>query len=86
MAIPTHKEQDAVIFGGDRSTMLVFGTIADTTWRLFVPTIGLTLLGAWADRQWGITPWMMIAGIVLGTVIAVLLVRQQLRVGRGRTR
>lgn len=54
------------------------GTIADTTWRMFIPSIGGTLLGLWADRSWGTTPWLMIAGIALGATIAGLLVWRQL--------
>lgn len=62
----------------EHSAVFVFGTIADTTWRLFVPTVGLTLLGAWADGVYGAKPWLMIAGIILGTLVAVGLVRRQI--------
>lgn len=56
---------------------LVVGTFLDTTWRMFVPSIGLTLLGVWLDGQFGTKPWLMAAGIVLGLTGAFLLVRQQ---------
>ncbi len=63
----------------EKSTViLLLGDIADTTWRMFVPTIGLTLLGLLADNQLRTTPWMMIAGMVAGVFLAGILVRRQL--------
>jgi len=62
-----------------KMVLLIFSTVGDTTWRLFIPTIGGTLLGLWADKSWNTTPWFMILGIVLGAVIAIALVRAQLK-------
>lgn len=59
-------------------TMLV-GTIGDTTWRMFVPTIGMTILGLLADKWLQTTPWIMIAGIGIGIWLAYLLVKRQLK-------
>lgn len=56
----------------------MLGTLADTTWRMFIPGVGGILLGVWADRTWGTTPWLMIAGIILGFTVAGLLVWRQL--------
>lgn len=53
-------------------------TIGDTTWRMFVPSVGLTLLGVWADGQFGTKPWLMVLGIVLGFAGALLLVKKQI--------
>jgi len=55
-------------------------TAADTTWRMFIPMVGFTLLGVWADHRLGSKPWLMILGIIVGTVGAILLVRKQLQV------
>lgn len=60
------------------AVMVIFSTIGDTTWRMFVPSVGFTLLGVWADAQLGTKPWLMLAGIVLGFAGAVLLVRKQM--------
>ena len=62
-----------------KSTVLLMLTIADTTWRLFVPTIGLTIVGLLLDKQMGTKPWIMIIGIVLGVAIAASLIRIQLK-------
>jgi len=61
------------------TVVLLLGTIADTTWRMFIPTIGLTVLGLVIDKQLHTTPWIMILGIVLGTLTAGLLVRRQMK-------
>ena len=52
--------------------------MADTTWRMFVPTVGLLLIGRMADRHFGTKPWLMLTGVVLGAAIATLLVKRQL--------
>lgn len=57
---------------------VILATIGDTTWRMFVPSVGFTLLGVWADGRFGTKPWLMIAGIVIGVTGAVLLVKKQL--------
>ncbi len=62
-----------------RSTVvLMLATAADTTWRMFVPTIGLMLAGLMIDRQLGTKPWLMIVGLVLGVVLAWALVKRQM--------
>lgn len=71
------------ISGGEKTpsvdhTGVILTTIGDTTWRMFVPTVGFTLLGVWADAQFETKPWLMFGGIVLGFVGAFLLVRKQI--------
>lgn len=60
------------------TTLVMLATIGDTTWRMFVPSIGFTLLGVWADRTWETTPWLMAIGIVIGFTGAFLLVKKQI--------
>lgn len=61
----------------EKSTVvLLFSIAADTTWRMFVPTLG-TFLGLWAESQWHFAPWGGIGGLAIGIVITALLVRQQ---------
>lgn len=57
--------------------------MADTTWRMFVPTIGLLLVGRHFDVQYGTKPWLMLAGAVLGSLVAAMLIRNQLKMKRG---
>ena len=63
---------------------VVLATIGDTTWRMFVPSVGLTLLGVWADSQLQTKPWLMVAGIALGCFGAFLLVKKQISVIKSR--
>lgn len=64
----------------DRSTViLLLGTMGDTTWRMFVPTIGLTVLGLLADKWLHTTPWIMTAGIIVGILGAYVLVKRQIK-------
>lgn len=64
----------------DTSTViLLLGIAGDTTWRMFVPVIGLTALGIWGDRSFETKPWLTIIGLAIGTTIASLLVRKQLK-------
>jgi hypothetical protein len=46
---------------------------------MFVPTLGLTALGLWADDSQGTGPFWSLTGVTVGIVIAALLVRQQFR-------
>lgn len=61
------------------TVMLLLGTIGDTTWRMFVPIISLLLLGDWLDRQWDMRPWLALTGALVGSIIAGLLIKQQLK-------
>ncbi|NCU37860.1 hypothetical protein EOL96_02265 [Candidatus Saccharibacteria bacterium] len=63
----------------NRSTpILLVASIADTTWRMFVPTIGLLLLGRAADDTWGLGHLGMAVGTIVGAAIAALLIKRQL--------
>ena len=60
------------------SIMYLLWTMADTTWRLFVPSVGLLLIGVWLDQMYTSKPWFMVGGLVLGIIIAIWLIRLQL--------
>lgn len=68
---PAKPSKSQVIF--------MFGTMADTTWRMFIPIIGLTVGGVWVDRTYGTKPFVTIIGIIVGTAIAAYLVRLQFK-------
>ena len=52
--------------------------MADTTWRMAVPTLLLAGLGLYLDRHYTNGPWFTLIGLVLGLVIAARLVKRQL--------
>lgn len=68
-----------------KAAILLLLTIADTTWRVFVPTIGGTILGLVLDNTFGVAPLLTIVMIMIGFVVTTLLIIQQLRAVR-RTR
>lgn len=76
--ISPETKNDQEIPPEPRSTV-VFMTIVDTTWRMFVPSIGLTLLGAWLDSRLQTAPWLLLAGSIFGLIIAALAVSMQLK-------
>lgn len=59
------------------SSTVVLLTIADTTWRMFVPSVGMTFAGLWLDAKLHTTPWLLFAGSILGLIVAALAVRIQ---------
>lgn len=58
------------------TAVLLLGDIADTTWRMFVPTIGFAALGFMLDGQMGTTHWLLALGFVLGCLITALLIKR----------
>lgn len=75
-----HRQQEKEQAPPESSTVvLLLGTIGDTTWRMFVPTIGFALIGRYFDDQFTLAPWLMLLGAVIGAGVSAYLVRQQLR-------
>jgi len=80
MANQLHESTKSTDAGQPRnrsSAILLLATMADTTWRMFVPTIGLFVLGLLADKQFATTPWLMIVGLLVGVALTTLLIRRQ---------
>lgn len=64
---------------GDSGAMMILArTMIGTMWRMFLPTIGLTLLGLWLDNVSGVKMRWLLAGIVSGAIISVILVALQI--------
>ena len=64
---------------GDSGAMMILArTMIGTTWRMFLPTIGLTLLGLWLDNVSGMKMRWLLAGIISGAIISVILVALQI--------
>lgn len=64
---------------GDSGVMMILArTMIGTMWRMFLPTIGLTLLGLWLDNVSGMKMRWLLAGIISGTIISVILVALQI--------
>ena len=64
---------------GDSGAMMILArTMIGTMWRMFLPTIGLTLLGLWLDSVSGMKMRWLLAGVISGAIISVILVALQI--------
>lgn len=64
---------------GDSGAMMILArTMIGTMWRMFLPTIGLTLLGLWLDNVSGMKMRWLLAGIISGAITSVILVALQI--------
>lgn len=59
--------------------ILLLGTLADATWRMFVPTVVLALLGAYGDTKFDTAPLFTIIGGFGGFGISGYLIYRQLK-------
>lgn len=64
--------------GNSGAMMILARTMIGTMWRMFLPTIGLTLLGLWLDSVSGMKMRWLLAGIISGAIISVILVALQI--------
>lgn len=53
-------------------------TFLDTTWRIAVPVLVFAGVGIFADLKLGTKPWITLAAVVAGFVIAGWLVKKQI--------
>ncbi len=58
------------------AALILFMIAADTTWRMFIPTLGGTLLGLWIDSMLKTEPWFAVGGLVVGIIVTTFLIRQ----------
>lgn len=65
------------------SDLKIVQSFADTTWRIAVPVIGMTMLGIYVDTHYGTKPWLTLTGTVVGFVLAGLLVKRQIKAVSG---
>ena len=64
--------------GNSGAMMILARTMIGTMWRMFLPTIGLTLLGLWLDNVSGTKMRWLLAGVISGAIISVILVALQI--------
>ncbi len=57
--------------------------LADTSWRMLIPTGLLAAGGILADLRFDTAPWITLTTVPVGLAISVLLVRRQLRRVKG---
>jgi F0F1-type ATP synthase assembly protein I len=58
--------------------MVLVVTALDTTWRMFLPTLGGTFGGIWIDSWLQTKPIATIICVTLGTILSFVLIIRQL--------
>ncbi len=80
MSTSSDKPGDSTPPSTEKSpVVLLLRDVGDTTWRMFVPTIGLTLVGVYLDIRWDTMPWLTLVGAAVGGLIAAFFVKKQLQ-------
>lgn len=79
MAKSNTRDADELSAPLSSTVLILLGTVADTTARLFIPTIGGTILGIWIDHMFDTRPWATIAGVTIGSIVSAGLIYLQLR-------
>jgi len=63
-----------------RSTViLMLRTLADTTWRMFVPPFASLGFGYWVDVQYHSAPWAALGSVVVGIGVSAWLIATQIK-------
>lgn len=74
-ALPTTKS----VSGNDHFSLSTLAIdLMDTTWRIAVPVLVFAGAGIFIDRKVGSSPWITLAGMVIGFIAAGALLKQQL--------
>lgn len=76
MGQPSDKPPVAKDASSADSFIVVFKTLGDTTWRMFVPVILGAVIGLWIDGTYG-TKYAAVIGSTIGLVLAGVLVWYQ---------
>jgi hypothetical protein len=48
-------------------------------YAIAIPIVVLALVGRWADRAWGTSPWLLLAGIVVSVFISSFMVYRRVK-------
>ncbi len=59
--------------------LVLFSTVADTTWRMFVPTLVGLALGIWADSTFDTKPLWTLVGVFVGVAVCLGLIYIQMK-------
>lgn len=59
--------------------LVLFSTVADTTWRMFVPTLLGLALGLWADNTFSTKPLFTLTGVIVGVIVCLGLIYAQMK-------
>lgn len=78
MSSSQHQRDDKESPSNQSPAIFLLTTLGDTTWRMFLPTIGLAVVGYLVDQEQSTTPWLFLLGFAIGCIITGFLIKQQL--------
>ncbi len=61
-----------------RPNVSLLMTLADTTWRMLIPSAIFVCIGIYADLHLGTKPWLTLTGVACGLGVSVILIKNQL--------
>lgn len=61
------------------TTVALLTTFADTTWRMFVPSVLLIAGGIYGDVRFRTGPWLSLVSVALGLIVSTLLIKDQIK-------
>ena len=61
------------------TTVTLLMSFADTTWRMFVPSVLLIGGGIYGDLHLRTGPWLTLASVALGLIVSTLLIKDQIK-------
>jgi hypothetical protein len=79
MSTSPNNRDDKGVPPKSSTVILLLLTMGDTTWRMFVPIIGLMMVGLLADQQLHTKPWIMVIGMAAGVYLAAVLIKRQFK-------
>jgi hypothetical protein len=53
-------------------------TMADTSWRMLIPSAVFVAGGLYGDLHWGTKPWLTLFSVFLGLAVSVILIKNQI--------
>ena len=75
MSTPKDQQQEKSKSSDTTSLLL---TMADTSWRMLIPSAVFVAGGLYGDLHWGTKPWLTLFSVFLGLAVSVLLIKNQI--------
>ena len=75
MSTSNYKQSEKKASSDTTSLLL---TMADTSWRMLIPSAVFVAGGLYGDLHWGTKPWLTLFSVFLGLAVSVILIKNQI--------
>ena len=65
--------------GGEKTEWSAWALAWELGWQIALPLVGFALVGRFADKYLGTTPWLLVAGVVLAASFTSFLVYRKIK-------